>query len=191
MNSVHQTYHCSYVVWNTHQRITKEVAIEHVKELTSYSPAVTVHNKYVASPSEQSTTKDLDHPEELAIRSLILGIVHRTLEDFTSSRAFLADAYSHYSAVTDCKWVGGVSLFELAVLDLKEMEFREKSTKSNGDSVDFTSEWSQALKAASEAVDRAMSISGSSVDLSSRLDSRVNMLKDEIAIKREKLGLHS
>ncbi|OCB87588.1 hypothetical protein A7U60_g5291 [Sanghuangporus baumii] len=179
------------IFWNTHQRIMKDVALAHVKELTSLTPLVTVHNEYIA-PARPTSTKDLDHPDELAIRSLILGIVHRTLEDFTSARLFLIDAHNRYPEIVDSKWVGGVALFELAVLDLEELEFREKAAKANGNSSDdLKADWSRVLKMASETLDRAMHISGGSVDLSSRLDSRVNMLKDEIAIKKEKLGLHS
>ncbi|EJD00336.1 uncharacterized protein FOMMEDRAFT_159009 [Fomitiporia mediterranea MF3/22] len=180
------------IIWNTHQRITKEIAVEHIKVLTSLSPPVAITtSSYVIPPdadAEKKTTKDLDTPDELAIRSFILGIVHRTLEDFASSRAFLTEAYSHQSEIIDSKWVGGVALFELAVLDLKELEFREK-TKPELDANELKSEWAKVLKTASEKIEKAMSISGSTVDLSSRLDGRVNMLRDEIGIKREMLGL--
>lgn len=45
------------------------------------------------------------------------------------------------------------------------------------------------LKSASVKLDKAMACSPNSVDLSSRLDSRVSMLRDEIAAKREALGI--
>ncbi|EJD00340.1 uncharacterized protein FOMMEDRAFT_142311 [Fomitiporia mediterranea MF3/22] len=181
------------IIWNMYQRITKETAIEHVKELTSLSPPVAVTTSSYVSPPDDGTEKksaknDLDTPDELAIRSLILGIVHRTLEDFASSRDFLIDAQSHQSEIVDSKWVGGVAFFELAVLDLKELEFREK-TNPELDASERKSGWAKVLKTASEKIERAMSIIGSSADLSSRLDSRVNMLRDEIGIKREMLGL--
>ena len=41
------------------------------------------------------------------------------------------------------------------------------------------------LKDASEKLDKAMSLSGQSIDMSSRLDMRVSMLRDELATKRE------
>ncbi|KAH8111665.1 outer membrane protein Iml2/Tetratricopeptide repeat protein 39 [Phellopilus nigrolimitatus] len=179
------------IFWNTHQRITQEVALEHVKELASFSPAVAIPSPHItqsATPAESKATEDLDTPDELAVRSLILGIVHRTLGDFNPSRNFLADAHNRYDAV-ECKWVGGVALFELAVLDLKEVEAREKNEDKANDPKPSNGEWSDILRAAGEKLDRAMAISGNSVDLSSRLDGRVNMLRDEIATKREKLGL--
>lgn len=153
------------------------------------TPLVTITSSHITLP-ELKTTNDLDTPDELAIRSLILGIVLRTLEDFTASRSFLTDAYDRHSEIVDSNWVGGVALFELAVLDLKEVEHREKA-KATSDLNEMKAEWSQALKTSSERLDKALAISGSSVDLSSRLDGRINMLRDEILIKREMLGLRA
>ena len=132
------------------------------------------------------------------MRAIILGVILRTLGDFPASRTLLSEASDRYPEV-EFKWIGGIALFELAVLDLKEVEALEKnrsaSASSDNDTKTITSdentlkEWKKALKTASEKLDKAMSISGNSVDLSSRLDSRVNMLRDEIAIKKEMLGL--
>jgi hypothetical protein len=44
------------------------------------------------------------------------------------------------------------------------------------------------VKEAGALLDSAVSLSGSEVDLSSRLESRVAMLRDEIALKCEMLG---
>ena len=179
------------LVWNTHQRITKETAIAHIHELSAYTPKPPVASEYVAeapSLTNGQSPPDLDTSDELAIRSLILGIVHRTLQDFTSSRKFLSDAHARYVDVVDSKWVGGVALFELAVLDLKEMEARERRDETLSPS-ELTTEWMKAMKTASEKLDKALAISPNSVDLSSRLDSRINMLRDEMSIKKEMLGL--
>jgi len=48
--------------------------------------------------------------------------------------------------------------------------------------------WVKVLKEAGALLDAAMGLSGSEVDLSSRLESRVAMLRDEITLKREMLG---
>lgn len=48
--------------------------------------------------------------------------------------------------------------------------------------------WDKVLKDSTALLDSAMSLSGSEVDLSSRLESRIAMLRDEIALKREMLG---
>jgi len=49
--------------------------------------------------------------------------------------------------------------------------------------------WSEALKAARVKLDVALDLATNSVDLSSRLDSRIAMLKDEISTKREILDI--
>jgi hypothetical protein len=135
----------------------------------------------------------LDTPDEECIRSLILGIVHRTLGDFATSRAFLEDAVKKHPQVECSTWVGGVALFELAVLDLKEVEADERAGKlsletNKGEvSPAGVRRWEEAIKSATVKLDKAMSISGKEVDLSSRLDSRIMMLKDELVSKRELL----
>ena len=99
---------------------------------------------------------------------------------------FLEDAVSRQSAIKVSTWVGGVALFELAVLDLKEME--AKSKEAGGIDVDMNA-WAGALKGAFEKLDKALGLATQQVDLSSRLDSRIAMLKDEIGLKREMLGI--
>lgn len=123
--------------------------------------------------------------------------MHRTLEEFVAAREFLEDAYKPHKDL-ESNWVGGVALFELAVLDLKEAEAKESagvasSSEKHGEGEGVTSStklhWPTTFSNALEKLEKAMAISGSNVDLSSRLDSRVNMLKNEIALKKEMLGL--
>lgn len=205
----HPTDRRECLVWNTHQRITREVAIAHINELYNLTPTPARSSPFVPPDSTASTNTSqsgpqLDTPDDLAIRSLLLGILHRTLRDFAGARVFLNEALAKQDAVSVSKWVGGVALFELAVEDCKEMEAREQgleaiwsdsaSTSESASQPSVASkptqeEWSRALKDASVKLEKAMSISGSSVDLSSRLDTRINMLKDEIAMKREMLGI--
>jgi hypothetical protein len=49
--------------------------------------------------------------------------------------------------------------------------------------------WVEVLTGASVKLEEVLSLATSSVDLSSRLDSRIALLKDEIAAKKEMLGL--
>jgi len=96
-------------------------------------------------------------------------------------------------------------MFELAVLDLKEAEDRdwkrvtvvdiEKEEEEDGTAVDGYEDmnrvwWTEVLKAACVKLDWALDLA-TNVDLSSRLDSRIAMLKDEIAAKREIHGIHA
>lgn len=92
-------------------------------------------------------------------------------------------------------------MFELAVLDLKEMEALEKASlpdpEAEGAAISaivmqdrpLLAKWTESLKSASDKLDQAMALSTSTTDLSSRLDSRVAMLRGEIGYKKEFLGL--
>lgn len=189
------TYFIITSVWNTHQRIGKDIVQQHINELYSYSPAVSI--KSSLAPSAAPTTEnDLDTPDEAAIRSLILGIVYRTAEEFETSRAFLKDAISLHNAVQISSWVAGVATFELAVLDLKQLEAKIKAegADESAKGVELITEekrvmWLKAFKSADEKLDEALRLSGQSVDLSSRLGMRVAMLRDEIALKKENIGV--
>ena len=63
-----------------------------------------------------------------------------------------------------------------------------KVQQTTGTDVDINS-WTRVLKGAVEKLDKALGLATQQVDLSSRLDSRIAMLKDEIALKREMLGI--
>jgi hypothetical protein len=86
-----------------------------------------------------------------------------------------------------------VAWFELAVLDLKEVEAEERAGKLSLENAKGeispvgVKRWEQAITSAAMKLEKAMSISGKEVDLSSRLDSRIVMLKDEMALKQEML----
>jgi hypothetical protein len=137
---------------------------------------------YIPQSTTPSTEKshDLDTADELALRSLLLGLVHRTAGSFSASRAFLVDAHKRQPKIEASTWIGGVALFELAVLDLKEC------ASEKGEDVGA---WEKALASASEKLDRALALANSvNAELSSRLDSRIAMLRDEIGTKREMLA---
>jgi len=154
---------------------------------------------------------DLDTPDELALRALLLGIHHRTLKAFDVARGFLVQAHGYHSELKVSTWIGGLAMFELAVLDLKEAEDRhgkgvtvvvrgiekEDVPMVNDDRSSFqmmgdeemSGVWSEAVKAARVKLDVALDLSTNSIDLSSRLDSRIAILKDEISTKLEILGI--
>lgn len=174
------------IFWNTHARIEHSVAIAHIQELSSLTPAITdIESKYLVRPTSTNDRVDLDTVDELAIRSLLLGIVHRTLADYVPARAFLLDAQRKAPDVEISSWVGGVSSFELAVLDLKEADMKAADMESD----EAMKMWEGVLQGASETLDQAYALSTKNTDLSSRLDSRIVMLRDEISDKRELLGL--
>jgi hypothetical protein len=188
------------------------------------------HHLYLPTlPTEMSPTpsssavvlpvEDLDTPDELALRALLLGIHHRTLKAFDVARAFLVHAHEYQSELKVSTWIGGLAMFELAVLDLKEAEDRQRkrvtttvivvdgdaekkrplvngddNTKLIGDEdeeEEMKRVWSEVLEAACVKLDKALELATNSVDLSSRLDSRIAILKYEISTKRELLGIRS
>jgi hypothetical protein len=242
------------IFWNTHGRITTAVAQAHISELLSLSPPVTLSTPFASTPLTSNGTPDelapirtpLDTPDEPALRALLLGVTHRAAGYPAEARAFLRDAHARYAKIpsSGSTWIGGVALFELAVLELREAQRLEheddaanasekssvngSSSSDEGGRAEEPSEkevagvygvgggktakaragmeelrlrvgalalgettrgrWAKVLKEAGSLLDAAVSLSGSEVDLSSRLESRIAMLRDEIALKREMLG---
>lgn len=263
------------IFWNNHGRITPAVAEAHIFELLSLSPPVTLPTPFVSTASPASngngngssgdpdasmpvhTRTALDTPDEHALRALLLGIMHRTTGHPSEARAFLRDAHTRHAKIpsSGSTWIGGVALFELAVLELREAQRLENedvdtllrasrngsenekgsargsssSSLSDGEvgkravgSVYGTAasggngekrnggrgtmdlrvhvgaalglgettraRWVKVLKEAGALLDAALGLSGSDVDLSSRLESRTAMMRDEIALKRDMLG---
>ncbi|KAJ7594210.1 outer membrane protein Iml2/Tetratricopeptide repeat protein 39 [Mycena floridula] len=178
------------IFWNTHSRISKENAEAHIAIWSAFTPLPDESGK---STVPDSVLSDLDTPDELALRALLLGIAYRSARNWKLSRSFLEQAHAAQPTIKVSTWIGSVALFELAVLILKETEAME--TKTQEELVTGVSEsplyntWTESLTAASENLDQAMTLSTSSTDLSSRLDSRIAMLKGEIATKREVLGI--
>ncbi|KAH8106957.1 outer membrane protein Iml2/Tetratricopeptide repeat protein 39 [Cristinia sonorae] len=172
------------IFWNTHARISKEVAQEHIAEFAVFTPAIQVSSPLIPKETIESTPGkiDLDTPDEIVVRALLLGVLHRTVGEFGASRAFLLEAKKTTVAVNT--WVAGVATFELAVLELKETE-----AKIGSDLLVLDEEkkiaWRNVIKSANEKLNEALSLAPQSVDLSSRLDMRVAMLRDEIGLKKE------
>ncbi len=141
---------------------------------------------------------DLDTPDEVAVRSLLLGILFRTLGDFATSRRHLTEAYDLRMEVEVSTWVGGLALFELAALDLTEMDALDRTKAEVKNDAGAPSEvnvqdggrtWKDVLQRANCMLDEALGLSPDSVDLSSRLDSRISMFKEEIRRKGELVGV--
>ncbi|KAJ3890761.1 hypothetical protein GG344DRAFT_48839 [Lentinula edodes] len=193
------------IFWNTHNRISPSIAEAHIKDWSTLSPPIGIDSPYMARPLP-TKTPDLDTPDELALRLLLLGIAHRSIgceltpyagnasACLRASRELLSAAHALQSSIKVSTWIGGLAMFELAVLDLKEVEVQENNEKNGnsmnpGLSADLKNRWKKALESARIKLDAAMALAPNSVDLSSRLDSRVVMLRDEIGMKAEMLGV--
>ncbi|KAF7986637.1 hypothetical protein HWV62_26454 [Athelia sp. TMB] len=173
------------IFWNTHARIDESIARAHIAELGALSPAPAVASPYLPAPAASSDTPDLTTPDELAIRALLLGITHRALgaPAYPAARAFLDDAVRTAGKIGagGATWVGGVACFETAVLELRAADAAAEKGKEGGKEM-----WAGALARAGALLDR---VNGGDADLSSRLESRVGMLREEIRMKKEGLGI--
>ncbi|KAF8638147.1 hypothetical protein AX17_002420 [Amanita inopinata Kibby_2008] len=230
------------IFWNNHAHVSPSIARDRINKFLNLSPPIVsppsrVSSVHTDSPSPSTGSNsvpaaitnaapeapvDLDTPDELAIRSLLLGINYRTAGDYATAHHYLTDAHAQRANINTNTWVAGISMFELAVLDLRELDAKmseqpssdgmgdgilaaavttaleDLKLKEGGDVGDSGTgqsltlqqqEWANVLKAAEEKLDQALAWSPQSVDLSSRLDSRISMLKEEIATKREMLGI--
>ncbi|KAJ7032573.1 hypothetical protein C8F04DRAFT_958936 [Mycena alexandri] len=180
-------------VWNTHQRIDDAVAEAHIAELAAFTPpvALAVPSPFLPVVDEKHTpSQDLDTPDERALRALLLGIMHRTLRLYGPARALL-EAARGMQGVKISTWIAGVALFELAVTDLKEADGGASAHKEKGKGPEMDkAAWARVLSGADAKLDGALGMAGKSdIDLSSRLDSRIALLRDEIAAKRAMVGL--
>ncbi|KAF8498327.1 outer membrane protein Iml2/Tetratricopeptide repeat protein 39 [Gautieria morchelliformis] len=168
--------------WNVHDRITLSSAKAHIRDWTALSPPIHIDTPYVSSPKTPPDNEhlvDLDTPDELALRSLLLGVVHRSISHFREARAFLLDVAKH---PVEAKWMNALALFELAVLHLKEAEASDKADADLPDtaapSESSKALWNKALKEAEGMLDQASEASANT-DL-------ISLLRDEIMLKQKR-----
>ncbi|KAI6040557.1 hypothetical protein EDC04DRAFT_3140213 [Pisolithus marmoratus] len=183
------------IAWNTHAHVDEETALAYIGGLTALTPPMDIETNYMTSLSstcQPGRLLDLDTPDELAVRSLTLGLLHRTLGDYTGARKLFHDALKHYQNADANNWVGGVTHFELAVLDMKEGEWRSVLVSEEGEPAEGDTAlevWKRAIKSARDTLARARASCTWEIDLSSRLGSRIVVLHEEIDVKMRKLGI--
>ncbi|KAG9004430.1 hypothetical protein FRB94_002374 [Tulasnella sp. JGI-2019a] len=175
--------------WNTHGRIPKITAEGHIEQFLSLTPPVQILTPYSveAGPLSPGGLLDLDTPDELACRDLILGVTHRSASEFVASRKFL-EAASSAKPLLDDKWITAMAHFELAVLEMREMQAleRRQSVPAPPGAGSLKSKWEGAIAAASARLEQVTATLGET-DMSSRLESRMAMLRDELELKRSML----
>ncbi|KAI9567191.1 outer membrane protein Iml2/Tetratricopeptide repeat protein 39 [Boletus coccyginus] len=179
------------IFWNTHAHINETTALAHIEELSKFTPPIGIEKKHSSAQSAplDGTHLDLDTPDELAIRSLILGVVHRTMGDYATGRMLLHDALKHGANVEISTWVSPVAYFELAVLEMKEGERKAAARDATSEKVaGKDEEWGHTFKVAKEMLAEAAGLCTREMDLSSRLDNRIVMLREEIEKKMGMVG---
>ncbi|KAG8930631.1 hypothetical protein FRC02_003958 [Tulasnella sp. 418] len=194
------------VFWNTHGRIPKTTAEAHIREFLALTPPVNVASPYaveldtsLATANSSNTNDtlnqnpiaDLDSTDELNFQHLILGITHRGVGEFAAARAFLEYATRNAKSL-EGKWIIPLAYFELAVLDLHEARAHELKVQSRGNDRPVDDElkslWKKAIQSATSHVEESQANLGDT-DLSSRLDARLAMIRDEIEHK-SKITIH-
>jgi len=167
---------------NVHSRLDPTIAAEFVDEWLALHPKHAVPTTLRATKpiTATNTLARLESPDELAVRSLLLGAVHSGSGRHAEAQLFLGDALEQSKDV-EAKWVIVLTNFELAVLEMRVAE-----TKISAKSRNSRTEWAPALAAAETRLDAAMQ-SCPNADMSSRLESRIGMLRNELATKRETL----
>jgi hypothetical protein len=142
-------------------------------------------------------TVDLDEPEELMARSLLLGVLHRTIGEYEGSSLFLNDTLANRNKVSSTNWIVSTTLYELATLELMQAEARwptrqgaDEAKEQEAIDPKMKEEWRKALATATARLDEASRlVSDSSSSLSNRVESRGTMLRDELGYRKAELGI--
>ncbi|KAF8321184.1 hypothetical protein DL93DRAFT_2051790 [Clavulina sp. PMI_390] len=186
------------VVWNTHGNIKKELAEAHIVDILVLTPPPTIPTPYLTASSADAPAQDgkvdLILPDELTSRDLLLGILHRGAEHPTEARAYLESATTRPGV--EGQWMINTAHLELAVLTLKTASAednasatdKESSGTTTVDPVAAQTKWKAVLAQAEKHLTAAATGTGP-IDLSSRLETRIAFLRDEIAAKKNMLGL--
>jgi hypothetical protein len=201
-------------VWNIHSNSSKDVALVKIRALAGLLPHPAIQSRlFPSSAADIETTSSNDntstnfstsgsskqpaadttdsvgttlaHPEELASRSLLLGILHRTVGDYETSRLLLEEVLSQRTELGS-SWVVPTAMFELASLELVEVESKPCGKVP---SPEETTNWREALDKASTRLEQVGPLAAASSGLATRIEGRVTMLKDEIGYKRTALKL--
>jgi hypothetical protein len=169
-------------VWNNFSRVSKPIAESHIAKLVQLTPAVVVSSPRSRSPLESSASStkrtslpDLELPDELCTRFVLLGLLHREIGYLDESREFFEAAVAVKSVETGL--MTNTAYFELAVLVLKKAD---TNGMGNGDVpggiVGDIERWNVALSDASRYLQMA-SQRMQDFDLGTRLDSRIGLVR--------------
>lgn len=166
------------------QAIEKQIA-----HLTTFTPHPNLTQRGADGPGSAGPNvarDDLDTIDEVAMRDLLLGALYRsqnTRESLRTARQLLQGVVDVRARLSEERWVVPFAHFELAVVECKlgtldELEHPPADRKSL---------WRDRSKRAEKHLEDALAIP--EYDLKSRLESRIIMLRDEIATKNGKVGL--
>lgn len=173
--------------WNSYGRITKEAALKHMSALCKLTPApeIPTHLIDLEPKGDDDEIDDLDTPDEIAVRYLLLGILHRAIGELDLSRRYLDECVSYRGKATDDTWAPAFAAYELAVLELNVGDQQTSSETPNAKSI-----WKNAIGASEKHLALVASGEfGPTYDLEGRQGTRCYLLKDEIQTKKTQLGI--
>ncbi|KAK4699099.1 hypothetical protein P7C70_g7165, partial [Phenoliferia sp. Uapishka_3] len=173
--------------WNITGRAPAHSLQSQIDRLSAFSPPPRFGPSASAStPSNspaKSTHNDLETPDEIQTRELLLGVMYRSLKSYPISRQFLQSVIDHEKIVEEDKWIVPFAMLELATLECQEADLEAGSVEGEG----AKKVWKERGKKVDKLLE-AMFAHGE-YDLKSRLESRAGMLRDQVAERRLKLGI--
>lgn len=153
--------------WNTTGRAPARALQSQIDHLSAFSPPpafspsnLPTHHSSASKgslapatrpslPVTHSPTDDLDSPDEIALRDLLLGTLYRSLGSRVLARAFLEAVVHAAGSIAEEKWIVPFASLELAVLECQEAD-AEEATLAPGDKAAAQVLW----KARSKKADR-------------------------------------
>lgn len=159
--------------WNTTGRAPKSSLKIQIDHLSNFSPPPKF-GPY--STSSSSTAPDDLDPEELCVRNLLLGSLYRSQGDLPLAEKFLVACVEAESSVGEEKWACAFARYELAICSCQQGDIDSKGPEGK-------SAWEGHLGAAEQLLATVFALAGD-YNLRSRLESRAQMLRDEIEAKR-------
>ncbi|KAK4054454.1 Mitochondrial outer membrane protein iml2 [Microbotryomycetes sp. JL201] len=156
--------------------------IQHLAEMT---PPMTGAVQAEPNPAAD----ELDSVEEYAMRALLLGALYRsqnTGESLATAKRLLQFVLDNKQQIQQEKWTVPFSMFELAVIECKSADLEEQAA-NHLPLQQRNAMWTGRLKRADSLLQDLLKIA--EYDLKSRLESRVMMLREEIATKQRELHI--
>ncbi|KAH7107708.1 hypothetical protein BKA62DRAFT_684189 [Auriculariales sp. MPI-PUGE-AT-0066] len=160
---------------NAHYRLDRQSAESLIAEWTKLTPPPLANN------IQTQEDPDLLHPEEFASRSTLLGVLHSVAGNYADATVHLQEAANRGKEI-DCKWAALVANVEMAVLSLLQIS---KRRSRDGE------DWSPAIgiAKAEASLDTAMTFASRETEMGGRVESRINLLRNQIALKKDMIKL--
>lgn len=187
------------IIWNNYHKMPEDIARREINRLANLTPHPTITTPCFTLNEWDPLkgTVDLDEPEELMARSLLLGILHRTIGEYEGSHSFLTETLASRDKLSSSNWIVSSTLFELATLDLVQAEARWPTRRGATETKEqppidtkVKEEWKKVLATATSRLDEASRlVSDSSSSLANRIETGASMLRDEMGYKKAELGI--